>query len=141
MSARGQKFTVQWKTPIYYADFLDSFETDPQTGALAVVTNVDSIEQSIRNLVETDPGERPGRCSVGGKVRATLFSLGTPQDLELLQTTISDVIRVHEPRAQDPVVTVDQSTVQSDAVRATVEYTPINLPQRRRLALSLSRVR
>lgn len=141
MSARGQKFTVKWKTPVYYSDFLDSFATDPETGALATVTNVASIEQSIRNLVETIPGERPGRCAVGSKVRAALFNLGTPQALDLLQTTIQDVIRDYEPRATDASVSVDDSNLANDYVTVTVTYTPVNQPSAVSFSFPLVRVR
>lgn len=141
MSARGQKFTVKWKTPIYYSDFVDTFTTNPTTGALATVTNEQSIEQSIKNIVLTSPGSRPGRNAFGSKVMSSLFGLGTPQTLDLLETSIRDAITSYEPRAQNVVVRVDPSTLPNDAVVVNVTFQPENLPQPVNFSFPLPRVR
>jgi hypothetical protein len=70
-----------------------------------------------------------------------MFSLGTPQELDLLQTTILDVIRNYEPRAQAPTAEVDASDLGSNAVTVTVSYKPVNLPGRVSFSFPLSRVR
>lgn len=141
MSARGQKFTVAWKTPVYYSDFLDTFATNPTTGALATVTNEDAISQAIQNLVETSPGERPGRNAIGSKVLSTLFDLATPASITLVGTTVKNVIQNYEPRATDVSVDVDTSDIMNNAVTVTVTYRPINLPQTVTFSFTLSRVR
>ena len=140
MSTRGQKFTVQWRQPIYYADFMMDFSKNPDTGALATVTNEDSIGQSIRNLVETSFGERPGRNGIGSKVASSLFNPSTPFTLDVLRASVLSVIENHEPRADS--VTVDAADqLLENAVTVTVTYRPVNLPQTVTLTFDLKRIR
>lgn len=143
MSARGQKFTVRWKTPQYYSDFQNDFATNPMTGALATLTNDSAIDQAIRNLVMTRPGSRPGRNSLGSKVMSSMFDLAQPATLDVIQSSIENVIANHEPRAENVVVTVDRSpeAMMSDTVTASVTYQPVNLPQTVTLIIPLRRVR
>lgn len=141
MSARGQRFTARWKTPQYYSDFLDDFSTNPTTGALAVLSNEDAINQSIQNLIYTVPGERRGRNSIGSKVMSSMFDLGTPASLETLKATIISVIENHEPRVDSVTVDVDPTGLQNNYVTVTITYRPINLPQTVTLAFDLKRIR
>lgn len=141
MSTRGQRWTPTFRQPVYYRDFSDDFRTNPTSGSLATVTNVESIEQSITNLVLTPTGSRPGRCSVGSKVQSMLFDLGTPGSIDALEASIKDVIDNFEPRATAVTVSVDKSTVMNNAVSAKVTYRPINQPQVETINLSLVRAR
>ena len=144
MSARGERFTVKWRQPVYYSDFSDSFETNPTTGALQVLTNEESISASIESLVMTSPGERPGRNGIGSKVLSSLFAnLGMESDpqVEALRQSVMEVIQNHEPRAQNPRVVVDVSGIQDNEVRVSVSYRPINLPQVVEFTFSIQRVR
>jgi phage baseplate assembly protein W len=143
VSSRGQKFTVKWKTPVYYSDFLSAFSRNPTTGALGTVTNEDAINQSIMNLVMTRPGSRPGRNALGSKVLSSLFDLGTPASLDILQSTIENVIQNYEPRAENVVVVVDRSpdVLMGNEINVTVTYQPINLPQTVTFSFPLKRVR
>ena len=143
MSSRGQKFTVKWKTPVYYQDFLSDFSCNPTTGALRTVTNEDAINQSIMNLVMTRPGSRPGRNALGSKVLASLFDLAVPASLDILQSSIENVIQNYEPRVEDVVVVVDRSpdVLLHDEIQVTITYRPINLPQTVTFAFPLKRVR
>lgn len=141
MSSRGTKFTAKWKTPQYYSDFLDTFDVNPTSGALATVTNTASIEQSVRNLVNTRPGSIPGRNVIGSKVANSLFDLATPASFGQLEQSIVDVIRNFEPRAENPSAQVDGSSLQENAVAVSVTYTPVNLPQAVTISILLDRVR
>lgn len=141
MSARGQKFTVIWKTPVYYQDFLDDFSSNPQTGALATVTNEEAINLAIYNLVMTSQGERPGRAQVGSKVMGSMFDLAVPTSLDALRSSILNVIENFEPRATEVNVEVDPSGIPVNAVSVTITYRPVNLPQTVNTTFILTRVR
>jgi phage baseplate assembly protein W len=123
------------------SDFVDDFITNPTTGALATVTNEASINQSIRNLVLTSPGERPGRAAVGSKVLSSLFDPGTPFSMSVLQASIQNVIQNYERRVENVTVTIDDSGIQNNSVSITVTYQPINLPQTVTYSFDLQRVR
>ncbi len=142
MSARGQKFTAKWKQPVYYSDFTNTFECNPTTGALATVTNVASINQSIRNLVFTPLGSRVGRNGLGSKTLSSLFDLAVPTSLNTLTNSIKEVIENFEKRATNVSVTViNPDQIQNNGVTVEITYTPINLPQTETFSLVLSRVR
>lgn len=141
MSVRGQKFTALWRQVIYYSDFLSEFTTNPTTGALGIVTNEDAISTSIRNLVMTSPGERPGRSAIGSKVMGSLFDIGSPVALDALETSILEVIQNYEPRATSVQVKIDRNNIQDNSIFVTVSYRPINLPQVVTTSFTLQRVR
>lgn len=141
MSARGQRFTVRWKTPVYYSDFLDDFSTNPTTGALGTVVNENAINQAIENLVYTVPGERRGRNAIGSKVMSSLFDLATPLAIDTLKSSILSVIKNYEPRAEDLNVEVDTSGIQNNAISVVITYRPVNLPQTVSFSFDLRRVR
>jgi phage baseplate assembly protein W len=93
------------KNPIVYVDFDASFLPNPVTGDLAIITNEDSIKQSIRNLVLTNFYERCFQPTVGGNVLGSLYELLTPA-LELnLKKNIENTINNFEPRAS--LISVD----------------------------------
>lgn len=142
MSTRGQRWTPTFRQPVYYRDFVDAFTTNPTSGSLAVATNVESIKQSIVNLVRTPLGSIPGRCSVGSKVDSSLFDLGAqPATIDALRGSILEVIQNFEPRATNVAVSIDTANLIDNEVTITVTFTPINLPQVETLNFPLRRVR
>ena len=109
------------------------------TGNLATVTNVDSIKQSIRNLILTNKGERFYQPSLGSKVASLLFDLYTLDTIDLLQTTIIEVCK-QEPRAQNVQVKIVPD-IQHNSIQISIGFTPINLPEQVNFIILLRRVR
>lgn len=109
------------------------------TGNLAMVTNVDSIKQSIRNLILTNRGERFYQPMLGSKVASLLFDLYTPDTINLLQTTIKEVCS-QEPRAQNVQVKINPD-IQNNSIQIAIGFTPINLPEQVNFMIILKRVR
>lgn len=82
----------------FYSDFAIDFSKNPITGALARLTNEDSIKQSIKILVFSILGEWPHANQIGSKVSHQIFEMVDDISASVLQTTVNDVLRNLEPR-------------------------------------------
>jgi phage baseplate assembly protein W len=105
-----------------YSDFNIDFIPNPMTGDLTKVTGVNSVVQSIMNLVSTNHYERPFHPEIGGNVRKLLFELVDPVTANLLSKEIQDVIANFEPRATVLNVIV-QTNNQQDGYNVTIVFT------------------
>lgn len=105
-----------------YSDFNIDFLPNPMTGDLTKVTGVNSIVQSIMNLVSTNHYERPFHPEIGGNVRKLLFELIDPVTANLLSKEIQDVLANFEPRAQILNVIVQTNNAQ-DGYNVTIVFT------------------
>lgn len=88
-----------------YSDFNLSFERDPDTGDIPILTDERAVAQSIRNLILTSFYERPFKSSLGSTINNLLFEPLTTITETLLARSIKTVIDQFEPRAK--VVFVD----------------------------------
>ncbi len=98
--ARNDYHTPTAKRLEYYSDFMTDFVKHPVTSELVLVTNEDSVAQSLRNIILTDLGEWPFRPSVGSNIRASLFQNYGPFMVEDLTRAITDAVKNCEPRAK-----------------------------------------
>lgn len=67
-------------------------------GRLGYVSGADNIEQSLRILLLTNLGERVMRSDFGTSAREQIFSPGSEKALRLLEKSVADALRDHEPR-------------------------------------------
>jgi len=104
-----------------YSDFNIAFIANPLTGDLVKVTGVNSIVQSIMNLVQTNHYERPFHPETGGNVRRLLFELVTGVTANLLSREIQNVLANFEPRAQILDVIV-QTSNRLDGYQVTIVF-------------------
>ena len=90
-----------------YKDISLSFDPHPITKDLPILKNERAISRSVRNLVQTIPGERFFNPIIGSDVRRLLFDfidVGTATAIEdEILTTISNF----EPRVNNVSVQVD----------------------------------
>lgn len=77
-----------------------SFRAHPVTGDISAKFDEEAIKQSIKNLVLTKNYERPFHPELGSQVNALLFENAGPMTENLLRTTITNVIKNYEPRAE-----------------------------------------
>jgi phage baseplate assembly protein W len=104
-----------------YSDFNIAFIPNPLTGDLTKVTGVNSVVQSIMNLVQTNHYERPFHPEIGGNVRRLLFELVDAVTANLLSQEIQNVLANFEPRAQILDVIV-QTSNQLDGYQVTIVF-------------------
>ena len=83
-----------------FTDFNNSFAFLPSTGDLAVKNDVESVKQSVKNLILTDKGERLFQPDIGCKIRGLLFENITPQISHFIGKQIEMLIKNYEPRCR-----------------------------------------
>ena len=83
-----------------FVDISLAFEPNPVTGDLSVLTNERAINQSIRNLVETIPGEAAFDHNVGSNARDYIFEIIDDGTAGLLRNEIERSIKFNEPRVR-----------------------------------------
>lgn len=81
-----------------YSDIDLSFKAHPNTGDITTSRDVEAIKQSVRNLISTNPGERPFSPTLGSRVRGLLFELVDPFTAISLKEAIKEVLLNFEPR-------------------------------------------
>lgn len=81
-----------------YKDFDISFNLNPITGDIGTKTDVNAINQSLKNLVNTNLYERPFQPFLGCNIRGLLFELADPITMSDLKTAINETISNYEPR-------------------------------------------
>lgn len=97
--SRADRITTTSKKSEYYADFLMNFSRNPISGELARVNNERAVIRSIRNLLNTNRGERLFNSSIGSNIKRILFEPADAVSEDLLKSAIQTTIEQHEPRA------------------------------------------
>lgn len=107
------------------SDFMTDFVIHPIKGDLSLLQDVAAISSSVKNLVFTNPYERPFGPTIGAGIPRTLFDNMGPDTQALLEARIRDCINNFEPRATKVKVAVT-TTPDRNQYTATIVYTPIN---------------
>jgi len=139
-TTRADKYTQKQKAPVIYSDFLDEFFAHPVTGDIVTAKNEQSIKQSLRNLINTDLGERFFQAQIGSNVRRSLFELNDSITAGDLKYHIQQTIQNNEPRVALIDVVVAFLPTQ-DSVHINIVFAIINTNNIQNLELLLKRVR
>tara|TARA_X000000950_G_scaffold285033_1_gene389642 strand:+ start:2003 stop:2419 length:417 start_codon:yes stop_codon:yes gene_type:complete len=137
--------TINVKTPVtkkpnLYSDFNKDLRISPISKDLALLKDEDAVKQSIKNLILTDPGERPMQPFLGGGIRGLLFENITPGILKVVETRCKDTISTYEPRAE--VINVTASSRYDDnTVNVQIQFYIKNVDRPITLDLILERIR
>ena len=89
-----------------FKDISLSFEPHPITKDLLVLKNANAIRRSVRNLVQTIPGERFFNPILGSSVYDSLFDLMDFGTSNLIEQEIITTLRNFEPRVNNVRVRV-----------------------------------
>jgi phage baseplate assembly protein W len=92
-------------------------------GTVGYVDGDANVEQSVRLLLMTAAGERVMRPDFGTEAPLLVFAPGSETNLRLLETSVSDAIREHEPRVRLESVDVAENEVAPERVDIEVTYT------------------
>ena len=90
-----------------YKDISLSFDPHPITKDLPVLKNENAIRRSVRNLVQTIPGERFFNPLLGSSVNESLFDLYDFGTSTLIEQEIITTLDNFEPRVANVQVQVD----------------------------------
>jgi len=127
-------------TKVFYSDLRSDLAVNPATDDVMVNTNEAAIEQSIKNLLQTNFYERLFQPTVGSNIRSLLFELATPQTSYNLKEAVFEVIENYEPRCQIIDVIVEND-IDRHSLNVYIEYRAINIDGIRSFSTVLSRVR
>jgi len=113
---------------------------NPATDDVMLVKNEDAIEQSIKNLLQTNFYERLFQPTIGSNIKSLLFELATPQTSYNIKEAVFETIENHEPRCQLIDVIVEND-IDRHSINVYIEYKAINVEGTRAFTTVLSRVR
>ena len=99
--------------------------TDP-TGGIALVAREREIEEAIRLMLGTSPGERPMRPEFGCRIHDYVFASADGATASAIAAEVRDALRRWEPR-----IDVEDVQVSFDARDAAVLYIDIQYAIRR----------
>jgi phage baseplate assembly protein W len=125
----------------YFSDFATSFAKTPFGDQLVKVKNEKSINQSLRNLISTNLGERPFQPFIGSNVLDTLFENVFEEDFHTLEFYIENVIRNYEQRVNLLSVEVSYTDTSEQDITVSINYNTINNPEPITFNYILKRVR
>jgi len=137
---RANTLTAAKKQQEFFSDFFDSFVKTPFGNDLARITNERDVNQSLKNLIQTNLGERLFQPTIGSNVNRSLFEMNNFVETNALEFYITNTIQNNEPRVILDSVTVIP-TVDEGSVKITVSYYLINNPNLVTLDFILRRIR
>ena len=116
-----QVYTPRTKKPVLYSDFRKDLAKSPVSNDIALLKDEDSVKESIKILILTDPGERLMQPFIGGGIRALLFENITPAVIKIIEDRVRTTVEIYEPRAELIDVTVS-SNIDDNQVGVTVRF-------------------
>jgi phage baseplate assembly protein W len=128
---------------IYFSDLDTQFTQNPISDDVVSIKNFESIKRSVRNIINTNKGERPFNPDFGSNVRALLFE----PDSDIVRIALEDEIEAQllnfEPRIDILNISVSNTSEQIDSyeLNVVIEFTPINSQQVVTLNVVLERAR
>jgi len=140
MTTRGERITQVQKTPDLFSDFLSDLSSHPISKDVVRVTNERAIKTSIRNLIQTNFGERLYQPSIGSSINRALFE---PNDFVLeddISSSIRKTLANHEPRVSVVDVVVLRQPDDYN-IRINIVFSIINSTEIQSLDVILRRVR
>ena len=110
-----------------YADLDLFFQKKASTKDINMVTNIQAVKRSVRNLVLLNHFEKPFHPEIGSGVREMLFEPMTPLTSVILSKKVQDVIENYEPRARLVGVKA-RPDLDRNQYEMTIEFYVVNAP-------------
>lgn len=125
---RAQSLNPIGRSTELYSDFLTSFAKTPVGNQLAKISNERSINQSLKNIILTDLGERLFQPNFGSNVRAMLFENSMEDNLSTIELYIARSISTNEPRVNLIEINLEPSETDNE-LTINIVYNTINSPE------------
>ncbi len=126
-----------------YRDLNLFFTPNPVSGDVSMVTDVQDIKRSVRNLVMTNKFDRPFHPEIASHVRDLLFERFTPITFNLLRQRIETILENYEPRVRVLEIQIDDSgqMIDNNELNVRIFFALKNKPQTEFVDVMLERVR
>ena len=116
------------------------FTAHPVTKDIVLKKDVEAVKRSVRNLVLTNPHERPFHPEIGSGITGILFELVSPTTAVVLQSEIRQVLTNFEPRVKLLDIRV-LGDIDKNGYYVTIKFQPISTPSPVTIELFLERLR
>jgi uncharacterized protein len=93
------------------------------TGQIALVSGCREIEQAMRLILSTYPGERPMRPRFGSRLRDFIFDGATWENATAIAAEVRAALRQWEPRANVTDVVVTPEAAEPGVLTIDIMYT------------------
>jgi uncharacterized protein len=93
------------------------------TGGLALAHGTKLLEQAMRLILSTYPGERPMRPEFGSRLRDFIFAGATLDNAAAIANEVRRALRRWEPRADINDVTVSLDEAELGTLYIDIQYT------------------
>tara|TARA_Y100000296_G_C5165754_1_gene254475 strand:- start:1105 stop:1569 length:465 start_codon:yes stop_codon:yes gene_type:complete len=110
-----------------YTDLDLFFSTNNKSGDINILTDVQSVKRSVRNLVLMNQYEKPFHPEIYSGVRDMLFEPMTPLTAVILSKKVEMVIENFEPRVRLTGIRAIPD-LDRNAYSITVEFYVVNVP-------------
>ena len=127
-----------------YKDLSLFFTPNPVSGDVTMVTDVQDIKRSVRNLIMTNRFEKPFHPEVASHVRDLLFEPFSQVTINLLRNRIETVLTNYEPRVTLTDVQVEDPDFQkmdNNELNVRIFFTLKNDPEIQTVDVLLERLR
>ena len=127
-----------------YKDLSLFFTPNPVSGDVTMVTDVQDIKRSVRNLVMTNRFEKPFHPEIASHVRDLLFEPFSPVTINLSRNRIETVLINYEPRVTLTEVEVEDPDFQrmdNNELNVRIFFTLKNDPEIQTVDVLLERIR
>ena len=108
-----------------FSDLNLNFTRNPATKDVAKLYDIEAVKRSVRNLINTNEGERPFQPTLGSGIRALLFENMSPIIETLIKDRIAETINVYEPRALLTNILI-QGDIDRNEYMCTISFKVIN---------------
>jgi phage baseplate assembly protein W len=92
-------------------------------GHVALVTGIEDIEQAIRIILGTRPGERVMRPNFGCRAHELLFEPSSAATMSMMQEYVHQALHMWEPRIEVQSVHITADSSNPSVLRAEITYT------------------
>jgi phage baseplate assembly protein W len=123
----------------FFSDFLNSFAKTPYGNQLGRVTNEQSVNQALKNLLLTNIGERLFQPTTGSTIMSSLFEINDQASLSTLEFYIQNTIKNDEPRVNP--LKIEALFVNDYEIQINIVYSLINNPAPVSFSFLLKRAR
>ena len=123
-----------------YSDFTTRLQPHPAQKDLVRIFDASAAATAMRNLLQTNRGERLYQPSIGSDIRKILFEPMSEASIETLKLYIYETINRHEPRVKIVNVSVIADYA-SNGYTITIYYVLINNSTKYSLNITLNRAR
>ena len=121
-----------------YSDFSVDFDVNPITGNISRITDATAINQSLKAILLSSPGEKVYNRTFGSNLKNSLFELNDPITIESVKSAIRSAIAANEPRITIQDIRV---VMQGNDMYVTLLYSIINIPEVYQTNITIARVR